>query len=356
MSRELNITRFFSFRRIIIPVLLGLGVGAFLILRNTELSIISEIRWNNTSYIWLFMALFMVVFRDVGYILRLRILSCKELSWRRSFQVIMLWEFASALTPSVVGGSAVAMFIINKEKIPLGRASAIVMITAMLDEIFYLITVPLILLIVKFPVFSQNELVILGKTYNSFSVFIIGYLFMLFLTIFIAYAVFINPKSIKRFLVKLFHVRFLRKWKDGALKTGNDLISTSAEMKGKSFSFWLRAFATTFLSWTARFSLINFLILAFMPVDNHLHIYATQLVMWVIMLISPTPGGSGIAELIFNDFLSIFLVTGLAPVLAVFWRILSYYIYLIAGSIILPGWVQRVFVRKLEDKVETTEP
>jgi glycosyltransferase 2 family protein len=347
MSKEINLTRFFSFRRILIPILLGAGVGILLIIRNTDLDLLTEIRWNKTSYVWLFMAVLMVVFRDLGYILRLRLLSDKRLTWRRSFQVIMLWEFASALTPSVVGGSAVAMFIINKEKIPLGRATTIVMITALLDEVFYLITVPIVLLaVVDFPVFSQNSIIILGKEFTGFSLFIAGYAFMLLLSAFISYAVFINPKAIKRFLVRLFHLRFLRRWRYGALKTGNDLIIASREMKGRKFSFWLLAFISTSLSWSARFLLVNFLILAFMPVDNHLHIYATQMVMWVIMLISPTPGGSGLAELIFNDFLKVFLLAGLAPVLAVIWRMLSYYIYLVVGSIILPGWIQRVFKKK----------
>jgi len=343
MSKELNIARFFSLKRVLIPVLLGLGVGALLIFRNTDMDVLSNIRWNSTSYLWLLFAVLMVVFRDLGYILRLRLLTEKKINWKRSFQVIMLWEFASALTPSVVGGSAVAIFIINKEKIPLGKASAIVMITALLDEVFYLITVPVVLILVAgYPVFSQNNFVILGTTFSSLSLFLIGYGFMLFLSLFFAYAVFINPRAIKRFLLKLFHVKFLRKWRHGALSTGNDLIITSKEMKGKSFFFWLKAFATTFFSWTARFLVVNFLILAFMPVDNHLHIHATQMVMWVIMLISPTPGGSGVAELIFSDFLQVFLVAGLAPVLAVIWRILSYYVYLIVGSIILPGWLLRV--------------
>lgn len=347
MSKELNIARFFSFRRVFIPVLLGLGVGALLIFRNTELDILTNIRWNNTSYFWLFMGVLMVIFRDLGYILRLRLLTDKALSWRRSFQVIMLWEFASALTPSIVGGSAVAMFIINKERIPLGRASAVVMVTALLDELFYLITVPVVLLMISdYQVFSNSSFVVFGMTLNSFSLFLMGYGFMLFLSLFILYAVFIDPRKIKRFLLKLFHVRFLRKWRHGALNTGIDLVITSKEMKGKNLFFWIKAFATTFFSWTARFLLVNFLILAFMPVDNHFHIYATQMVMWIIMLISPTPGGSGIAEYIFNDFLKIFLVAGLAPVLAVIWRILSYYIYLIVGSIILPGWIQRVFRKK----------
>ncbi len=347
MGKEFNIARFFSFRRVFIPILIGLGVGLFLIYNNTDLDILKNIRWNRTSYFWLLMGVLMVIFRDLGYIIRLRMLTDKELSWRRSFQVIMLWEFASALTPSIVGGSAVAMFIIHKEKIPLGRASAVVMITALLDELFYLITVPIVLLLIgDYPLFSNSSFIVFGQSFNSFTLFLIGYGFMLVLSFFILYAVFIDPKKIKRFLLKFFHIRFLKKWKHGALNTGNDLVTTSREMKGKSFFFWIKTFAATFFSWTARFLLVNFLILAFMPVDNHFHIYATQMVMWVIMLISPTPGGSGIAEYIFNDFLKIFLVAGLAPVLAVIWRILSYYIYLIVGSIILPGWIQRVFRKK----------
>jgi len=290
----------------------------------------------------------MVVCRDLGYILRLRLLTNKELSWRKSFQVIMIWEFASALTPSVVGGSAVAMFIINKEKIPLGRASAIVMITALLDELFYLITVPLIMIFVTdFSFFYNNSYVIFGTTFSGFGLFLIGYGFMLFLTLFISYAVFINPRKIKAFLVRVFKFRWIRKWRYGALTTGNDLINTSKELKGKTYQFWLKGFAYTFLSWTARFLLVNFLILAFMPVESHFQIYATQMVMWVIMLISPTPGGSGFAEYLFSDFLKVFLVSGLAPILAVIWRILSYYLYIIIGSIVLPVWLQRV--RKKDD-------
>lgn len=41
------------------------------------------------------------------------VLSDGHLSWRQSFNVTFLWEFASALTPSVVGGSGIAMFIIG---------------------------------------------------------------------------------------------------------------------------------------------------------------------------------------------------------------------------------------------------
>jgi uncharacterized protein (TIRG00374 family) len=166
---------------------------------------------------------------------------------------------------------------------------------------------------------------------------------MFVLAAFISFAVFIHPKSIKNLLLRIFSLKWLRKWKNGALKTGNDLITTSHEMKGKSFFFWTKAFGYTCFSWTSRFLFVNFLILAFIPIDSHLHIYATQMVMWVVMLISPTPGAAGLAEFILNDFLNVFLVVGLAPVLALFWRFFTYYIYLIVGSLLLPGWFSRVF-------------
>ena len=73
--------------------------------------------------------------------------------------------------------------------------------------------------------------------------------------------------------------------------------------------------------------------------------------MWVIMLISPTPGGSGIAEYIFGGFLGEFIPIGMAPAMALLWRLISYYSYLIIGAILLPIWVRRVFKKSPIHKV-----
>ena len=61
------------------------------------------------------LALLMVVIRDAAYVVRIKILSLGKLSWKSSFNSVMLWEFASALTPTVLGGSAFAVLIL-KEK------------------------------------------------------------------------------------------------------------------------------------------------------------------------------------------------------------------------------------------------
>ena len=57
-------------------------------------SILASIDWGFQVWFWLLMAFVFMIGRDLFYIIRIRILTKGELSWRRSFIVIMLWEFA----------------------------------------------------------------------------------------------------------------------------------------------------------------------------------------------------------------------------------------------------------------------
>ena len=51
-----------------------------------------------------------VTLRDAGYVLRLKWLSNGELTWKQAIETTVLWEFASAITPGIVGGGAVAIW------------------------------------------------------------------------------------------------------------------------------------------------------------------------------------------------------------------------------------------------------
>ncbi len=336
--------------RIFIPIAIGLGVAGWMLWRDFDPEAFSKISWTAWTAFWLFCAVLMVVVRDLGYMYRIRILTDKEIKWRNAFDVIMLWEFASAISPSVVGGSAIALFIVNREGISLGRSTAVVMVTAFLDELFYIIMVPLVLFFVGtsnlFPDELQKE--IMGYSLGAKQIFYLGYGFIVLLTTVIISSVFFFPKGFKKLIVSFTYLSFLKKWRADAIQTGNDIITTSKELKGKPLSFWGKAFGATLFSWTARFWVVNFLILAVGAVafGDHLMIYARQLVMWVIMLISPTPGGAGVAELAFGPFLGDYITPGFSDVLAVIWRWLTYYPYLFVGAIVLPGWVRRVYLKR----------
>ncbi len=354
MTEKPGALKIFSPSRIALTIIIGLGVATWLVVRNFEIEHFQNIKWTWNSTLMLFVALLMMAIRDLAYMYRIRVLTDQQLSWRHSFDTIMLWEFASAITPSVVGGSGVAVFILNREGIKMGKSTAVVMTTALLDELFYILTVPMIFLLVGyqnlFPVELQKT--IFGITLGTKGIFLVGYLFIVLLTSIISYAVFIKPRGFKWVLLQIFRIPILRKWRAAAGSTGDDIIVTSKELRNKPFLFWLKAFGATLFSWTARYWVVNFIILAFVSLGwhDHLMVYARQLVMWVIMLISPTPGSAGVAEIAFSGFLKDFIPLGLAGALALLWRLFSYYPYLFIGAIILPRWIKRTYSSNVKDE------
>ncbi len=306
--------------------------------------LIQSYTWKQQA-IWAILgALLMVVLRDVGYIYRIRLLTDKAFSWRKSFDVIMLWEFASALTPSIVGGSGVAIYVLHREGLTVGRATATVFVTALMDELFYIIMVPLVFLLIGperlFP--SEGLFGVITPQLLE-TLFYFGYFFIVALTTIILLGIFFFPLRTKLFLVKLFSFGFLRRWQRHMVKLGDEIILSSKLFRSKSWPYWLEAMTATIVSWTARFFTLNFIFLAFISGFDQMEVYGRQLVMWVIMLISFTPGSSGIAELLLPAFFG--YLPDLAPVLlaltAIIWRLLTYFPYLFVGAAVLPGWFRR---------------
>jgi hypothetical protein len=339
--------------RIIIPIAIGIAVVVWLLIKEIDATALAELNFTWKSVFWLAIAWCCMIGRDLGYMIRIRILSEKDLTWRQAFRVIMLWEFTSAITPSTVGGTAVAVVFVHKEGISVGRSTSIVLATSFLDELYFVIMFPLILLFVGGDILFTTSLQGTGIALlnNLVIVSVIGYLIILAWVIFVGYGLFIDPEKIKKTLLYLFRIPFLRKWKDSAEKAGNEIIESSHELKRKSFFFWVKAFIATFLSWTSRYWVVNAILVAFFSISDHLLIFARQLVTWIMMIISPTPGGSGFAEVILGRYISDTIPSDLAHAgslalaVAIIWRIISYYPYLIIGASIIPGWIQKKFVK-----------
>jgi len=335
--------------RIIYPVLLGLAAAVWLLLRNFDKDAFGFFEWTWAAAAGLTGAFAMMAVRDLAYMYRIRILTDNKLSWKQSFQVIMLWEFSSAVSPSVVGGTGPAIFFLYKEGINTGKSTAVVLTAIFLDEVFFVLMVPLLFLFFGEMVFPPDEALMFADGLKL--ALVIGYLIILIYTLLLAYTLFFNPYFFKWLLSFVFLLPLLRRWRLRMRKMANQLIITSNELKGKSFWYWTKAFLATFFSWTGRYWVVNFMFMAFffshLGIADHFLIYARQLTMWLILLVSPTPGGSGIAEIIFSDFLGDLLpnVSWVIP-LALLWRLISYYPYLFIGAIVLPGWLKRVLDKK----------
>jgi uncharacterized protein (TIRG00374 family) len=300
-----------------------------------------SIDWTKNAFFWLFAALLCMVLRDLFYIIRIRILTKSELSWRQGFNVIMLWEFASALAPGVMSGATVAMFILKREKIPLGRSTAIVIITAFMDNLFYVILIPIVMLFLSqeylFPHHQSASLSIQILFWIAFSIKVL-------LCAFLFSSLFLFPTITTRFILRLFRLPFLNRWYASAEKTSDEIMIASSVFKKEKFMFWGLTFCATAASWISRYLVINCILNAFFNLNllNNIQILGKQLVLWLLMMISPTPGGSGVAEYAFGELMatfstSIILISGLA----VLWRLISYFPYLFIGALILPKWLKK---------------
>jgi glycosyltransferase 2 family protein len=336
-----TILKSFSPIKILIPVFLGLGATAWLFIKDDKLSELSSIVEANTW--WLLASVVVLVIRDFGYIYRIRYLTDKFLTWRNSLDVIMLWEFASAVTPSVVGGTTVATIILNKEGIPLGKSLAYVMLTAVLDNMFFIVAAPIALLVTQGQVFPNFGLD--PSDINKLqTAFYISYSLIAVYTFLMIYALFLNPRAFKWLLLKVTSWSFLRKWRVNAFQHGNEIVWASQQLKGKSTGYWTRAVLSTIFVWSARYFLLNCLIAAFTDVtlSEHLLIISRNLIFWIVMLIAITPGGAGIVEMAFPSFFGLFLGR-FSNVVVVIYRLITYYPYLVLGSIFLPKWIAKVF-------------
>ena len=344
MSHKSNPFGSIKASKVFLPAALGLGVVIFLFCREYDPDVFGKLTFTWISAIWLLVAFLCMVGRDLGYIIRIRALSDWKLTWLQSFRIIMIWEFTSAVTPGSVGGTSIATLFVHKEGISVGRSSAIVMVTSLLDELYFVLMFPLLLLLVggdrlftipNLPALSQGLL----------AVALIGYSIKLVWVLALGYGLFFNPRGLSRLIYRIFHLPILRRWKRAAGKAALDIIVSAKEMKTKNVRYWLNAFFSTILSWTSRYWVVNFMFLAFFAVHDHILIFARQLVLSLILLVSPTPGGSGVAEGTFSVFIGEFIpIAGLAIAMTLLWRVISYYPYLLIGAFMVPKWINDKFI------------
>jgi uncharacterized protein (TIRG00374 family) len=331
-------------RKVWVPVLLGLGIVIYLFLSDPEMSASKLLLIFDATYLPVLLAVLVFLSRFAGYIFRIRSITNKVLSWKNSFYVIILWEFASAVTPSVVGGTAVAVFILWKEGIKPGKALGYVLLKAIFDNLFFVLLAPLALFLGIENIFPTNG-GSSGLMEESLGVlFFLSYGLIALYTLVMAFALLINPRLFKWLLIKITSWRLLRKWRYAAYERGTEMILASEELKGMGTKFWINLSLSTVFIWSSRYLLLNFLMAAFtkLSFNEHVLIFGKQIILWVVMLISPTPGSSGTAEAIFPAFFQIYL-NDYTIIVNVLWRLFTYYPYLLLGAIFLPRWVKRVF-------------
>jgi glycosyltransferase 2 family protein len=340
-----TVSKPFQFYQVLIPVLLGLFVIGWLFLSEFDPAVFASFDFNYLSVLFILLAFLLMSVRDFGMMWRFRLLTNNDLSWKQAFHINVLSEFTSAVTPAAVGGSSLVVIFLIKEGINAGRSTTIMFVNLFLDELFFLIVCPIVFLFIP-----------LNQLFNSSSV-IVSTFFIVFTGLYISrfiwaiimfIGIFKRPNWIRHILLTIFKLPILRRWYSNVDLLTNNLIQASHDIGNHSYWFWIKAFGMTLLTWSARFLVVNAIFKAFNPVHiNHLVVFARQMILWLLMVVSPTPGGSGLSEYAFKEYYTDIFSSASAIIFVTFvWRIISYYFYLLLGILIIPNWIKKSFKKK----------
>jgi uncharacterized protein (TIRG00374 family) len=274
---------------------------------------------------------------------KVRFLADQELSWLQSFRIVLSWDFTSSVTPSTVGGAPMATYAMTKEGIPAGKSSAIMIYSVLTDQIWYALTIPLLLVVGFYlPVIPQN----IGWVGES-TMFLI-YLALLSYAGLLAYGVFINPASIKKGVNIIFRLPLLRRYAEKVDEETDDLVIYAYELRRKPLRFLMKAMGLTALTWLARIWLPTIVVLSMLPADVLLS-FLRSMSMNYAFLVMPTPGGSGGVEGLFAIFQGPLIDKKVFIGISVFlWRVISYYISIGLGMMATTWYINQSVVEKAE--------
>ncbi len=344
MAKELSKTLW----KMLLPIVIGLGAVAWLFHDEFNPAVFSHFEFTWQMAVAIVAAFIFVIGRDFGLSWRFHTIAGGDLSWSRAVKVDLMCAFTSAITPSVVGGSALAVFYLNREGINVGRATTLTLTTLFLDELFFVVFCPiLVLLLPNDELFGAAESQTLIDGIQI--VFWIVYAGIVVWTSILFCGIIARPEAVARLLHKLFSFKPLRRWQHAIDRTTGNMLETSTFVKQASKRWWMKVFGATVVSWFSRYLVVNALFWGFVPAASGLLVFGRQFVVWVVLMVSPTPGGSGISEWLFTNYYGDLIGNvSIALVLALLWRVLSYYIYLIAGCCLLPSYFSKRQSHKLK--------
>ncbi|NBB76044.1 MAG: flippase-like domain-containing protein [Bacteroidetes bacterium] len=291
----------------------------------------------------LFIALGVTVLRVYFTAAKIRYLADNKISKMGGVRIALTWDFASAVTPSTIGGAPVATFAMTREGIKLGQSSAIMLYSVLLDQLWYALAVPIILVAGFYFQVIPSEIGMVGNI-----TMVLIYSGLLAYGAVLVYGLLINPSFIKRVVKFLFRLPLLNRYSKKGNMEAENLEKYSKLLREKPYTFVLKAFYLSTMSWLCKIALPVIVVLSLLPA-NEILLVLRSLAMNLAFLVIPTPGGSGGVEGLFAIFLGPLIDRKAFIGLAVFvWRIITYYVSIGVGIMAMLWYVNDTVADKIE--------
>ena len=240
----------------------------------------------------------------------------------------LAWDFFSVVTPSVVGGGPIAaLFLARDQRISAGESTAVFLYLMVLDQLFFALTVPLVVLGTLFlPVLPES----IGSV--GLVTVLVYFCTILLWTGTLAYASILRPELLQRLANKVVRVKMLQRFQTRVQIESEMLSARSRAIRSQGPRYFAACSALTLAVWITKHLLVVLAILCFQDTVDALLVLLKSAALMLGSLIMPTPGGSGGVETLYAVLIGpAVLRPTLVPSLLV-WRTLGYYVFLAAGA------------------------
>jgi uncharacterized protein (TIRG00374 family) len=246
-----------------------------------------------------------------------------------SLNLVFANLLAAAVTPAQAGGEPVRIHELYKADVPLGDATAIVIMERVLDGIALavLAAFSMIVLTDQWKSLGTVSEVMVFVTW----IFVAGCLFLFYLAI-------RRPDVVKRvvnrctlFLTKTWENKRVEELLIRADKEIDNFQSATIRFvrTAKAGLCWGMLF--TLLYWVSEIVTASFILVGLGQPPLILESFVIQLILAILMMMPLTPGSSGIAEVGATSMYALFIPASIVGIFVVIWRVVLYYFNIALG-------------------------
>ena len=241
------------------------------------------------------------------------------------FKIAIGAELGAAVSPPLIGGSAVKIGMLMRQGFTGGTALSLSVMENIEDTIFFLVMVPLALTITSSWDLPQVGTVLAGLWNSTLWMLLAGIGVCLGATFLLMKRKSFNAKPWLSSLATL---------KDKLGAAYSNFTTTYHRITREGKSIFLVTMALTSLQWFCRYSIISLLLASMgIPVRPILFM-VLQVFVFALMTLVPTPGAAGGAEVMFSLMYRSFLPAGAIGLVTAGWRFLTFYFLLLLAAVL----------------------
>jgi glycosyltransferase 2 family protein len=324
-----------SLRRLLVPVALSLAVLAIVLLATFERDTLEQMAQLNLGILAL--AVGMVGLRILASGVRLTYIAHGHLSPMGGIRGAVAWDFMSAVTPSAMGGAPLAAYFVARDnRIPVGDATALFLFSMLTDQVWFAVSIPLVLLAASFFDVIPGALGAVGA--GTLVLFLVVVMLWAF---FFAYATLIRPALFEWAATRVVRIRLLRRFEGRVKRELVAMRHRSSALRGQATRFYVISFLLAVFIWLTRYATVVLVVLAVYPAFDVVTGFLRTAAMLLTGLIVPTPGGSGGIEGLYVLFLAPLMPSAVVGTTLLVWRLLTYHLFIAAGLAVIVQHINR---------------